>query len=63
MGKWFVLQAFYCLSGIAFFIQDMMAKVPMQTAMINAFIWPYAQWGVMKAYTLQAIAPVMKLIS
>jgi hypothetical protein len=46
MLNFWLIQAFYCLSGIGFFIQDMMYdKVPMGDAMVRAFIWPYAQWG------------------
>ena len=60
MGKWMILQAMYCITGILFFVRDLFAKVPMGDAMINAFIWPYAQWVVLKFYALQMTAPVMK---
>ena len=60
MGKWMILQAMYCITGILFFVRDLFAKVPMGDAMINAFIWPYAQWVVLKFYALQMAAPVMK---
>ena len=30
----------------------------MGEAMLNAFIWPYAQWGVMKEAVMQGIAQV-----
>ena len=63
MGKFMLLQAFYCITGILFFVKDLFAKVPMGEAMINAFIWPYAQWLLIKAYGLQMLAPVMNLIS
>jgi hypothetical protein len=43
MINFWTIQAFYCLSGIGFFIQDLFAKVPMGDAMVRAFIWPYAQ--------------------
>lgn len=43
MINFWTIQAFYCLSGIGFFIQDLFAEVPMGDAMVRAFIWPYAQ--------------------
>lgn len=50
MGKFALLQAVYAVTGILFFVRDLMVeKVPMGKAMINAFIWPYAQWPLMKA--------------
>jgi len=52
MRKFMLLQAFYCITGILFFVRDLFAKVPMGKAMLNAFIWPYAQWPLMKAYAL-----------
>jgi hypothetical protein len=55
MGKWFILQAAYCITGIGFFIRDMLAHVEMTKAMLNAFIWPYAQWLELKLYVLQGI--------
>ena len=63
MSKWFLIQAVYCITGILFFIQDLFAKVPMGVAMLNAFIWPYAQWMTLKAYALNGFAQAMKLIS
>ena len=63
MGKFMVLQAFYCITGILFFVKDLFAKVPMGDAMINAFIWPYAQWVLIKTQAMQLLAPVMNLIS
>ena len=30
--------------------------------MINAFIWPYAQWPVMKVYALQMLEPVQQIL-
>jgi uncharacterized membrane protein len=35
----------------------------MGQAMLNAFIWPYAQWPTLKFYGLEMIQPLMKLIS
>ena len=63
MGKFMVLQAFYCITGILFFVKDLFAKVPMADAMINAFIWPYAQWVLIKTQAMQLLAPVLNLIS
>jgi hypothetical protein len=36
--------------------------VPMGQGMINAFIWPYAQWPFIKASVLQMLAPVLKMV-
>ncbi len=63
MGKFALLQAFYCITGILFFTRDLFAKVPMGEAMLNAFIWPYAQWPLIKMQGLQLLAPVMHFIS
>ncbi len=41
--KFWAIQAFYCISGIGFFIQDLFDRVPQGDAMIRAFIWPHAQ--------------------
>jgi len=41
--KFWVIQAFYCISGIGFFIQDLFERVSQGDAIIRAFIWPYAQ--------------------
>ena len=41
--KFWAIQAFYCISGIGFFIQDLFDRVPQGDAMVRAFIWPYAQ--------------------
>jgi len=62
MSKFFLLQACYCITGILFFIRDLFAKVPMATAMLNAFIWPYAQWIVIKLYALQTYAQALSLV-
>ncbi|NKB43310.1 MAG: hypothetical protein GKS03_03430 [Alphaproteobacteria bacterium] len=66
MINFWTIQAFYCLSGIGFFIQDLFAKVPMGDAMVRAFIWPYAQkdriadffTGTMMGYLNDGIAMV-----
>jgi len=62
MSKFFLLQACYCITGILFFIRDLFAKVPMATAMLNAFIWPYAQWPLIKFQAMHMLEPVMKMI-
>lgn len=62
MSKFVLFQAFYCITGILFFIRDLFAKVPMGVAMVNAFIWPYAQWLVIKFYALQYFATLMSYI-
>ena len=62
MSKFFLAQAFYCITGIGFFVRDMFAHVPMADAMINAFIWPYAQWMVIKSYVLTLVDKVMTLL-
>lgn len=66
MINFWTIQAFYCLSGIGLFIQDLFANVPMGDAMVRAFIWPYAQWdrisgfftGTMMGYLDTAVATV-----
>jgi hypothetical protein len=63
MSKFVLIQAMYCVTGIMFFVTDLYAKIPMSKAMINAFIWPYAQWPVMKGYALGMLDPVMSLIN
>ena len=62
MGKFAMLQAIYSITGILFFVRDLYNHVPMGQGMINAFIWPYAQWPVMKVYALQMLDPVMKML-
>lgn len=62
MGKLFFIQAFYCIVGILFYVRDLFAHVPMGEAMKRAFIWPYAQWPVMKFYLLKMLDPVLSLI-
>jgi hypothetical protein len=62
MGKFFFLQAFYSITGIAFFVRDLYSKVPMGQGMVRAFIWPYAQWSFMKDQALSLLQPVMRLI-
>jgi len=62
MGKLFLLQAFYCITGILFFVRDLFAKVPMGQAMVRAFIWPYAQWPLIRDQAMIALQPVLALI-
>jgi hypothetical protein len=62
MGKFVLLQAFYCITGILFFVRDLFNKVAMDKGMIRAFIWPYAQWPVIKMYALQMLQPVLQFI-
>jgi hypothetical protein len=62
MGKFVLLQAFYCITGILFFVRDLYERVPMGQGMMRAFIWPYAQWPVMKVYALQMLAPVLQIL-
>ena len=62
MGKFALIQAFYCITGILFFVRDLFNKVPMGEGMKNAFIWPYAQWPVMKVYALKMAQPVLDLV-
>jgi hypothetical protein len=53
MGKFALIQAAYAVTGILFFVRDLMVdKVPMGKAMVNAFIWPYAQFQIMKAHVM-----------
>jgi hypothetical protein len=53
MGKFGLIQAAYAVTGILFFVRDLMVdKVAMGKAMVNAFIWPYAQFQVMKAHVM-----------
>lgn len=63
MGKFKLLQAVYCFVGIGFAAKDLLAGQPIGDSVTNAFIWPYAQWPVIKYHAMEAIAPVMKLIS
>lgn len=56
MGKFKLLQALYAVTGILFFVRDLLVvKVPMGKAMVNAFIWPYAQFDLMKAQVMTAV--------
>lgn len=61
MGKIFWIQGFYCVTGILFYVRDLFAQVPMGKAMERAFIWPYAQWPVIKFYALEMLNPILKL--
>ncbi len=62
MGKFALLQAFYCICGIGFFVKDLFANVPMGEGMLNAFIWPYAQWPYIKLQALHMAAPLLQMI-
>jgi len=61
--KFVLIQAFYCITGILFFVRDLYNNVPMGKGMQNAFIWPYAQWLVIKEYSMQMLDPVLQLIN
>lgn len=64
MGKFALLQAMYVITGILFFVRDLLVvKVPMGKAMINAFIWPYAQFDFMKAKVMMAAHSAMAALS
>ncbi len=53
MGKFALIQAAYAVTGILFFVRDLMVeKVPMGKAMVNAFIWPYAQYQLAKVHVM-----------
>lgn len=63
MGKFALLQAVYAVTGILFFVRDLMVeKAPMDKAMVNAFIWPYAQFELMKAKVMMAAHSAMAAI-
>lgn len=63
MGKFALLQAVYAVTGIMFFVRDLMVeRTPMDKAMINAFIWPYAQFEVMKVQIMTWIGSAMAAI-
>lgn len=62
MSKFVIIQAFYCIVGILFFVRDLFAHVEMGPAMIHAFIWPYAQYALIKAQALTTYAQVMSHI-
>ncbi len=63
MGKFKLLQAVYCFVGIGFAAKDLLAGQPIGNSVMNAFIWPYAQWPLFQSYAMQAIQSVTKLIS
>ncbi len=64
MGKFALIQAVYAVTGILFFVRDLMVmKVPMGKAMINAFIWPYAQFQIMKAQIMIWVDKALALLS
>ncbi len=63
MGKLALLQAVYAVTGIMFFVRDLMVeRTPMDKAMINAFIWPYAQFQLMKVHILMWINSALAMI-
>ncbi|MCC6914252.1 MAG: hypothetical protein AB7H70_08635 [Rhodospirillaceae bacterium] len=63
MGKFALLQAVYAVTGIMFFVRDLMVeRTPMDKAMINAFIWPYAQFQVMKVTIMTWIDSALAMI-
>lgn len=64
MGKFALIQAAYAVTGILFFVRDLMVvKAPMGKAMINAFIWPYAQFQLMKAHVLAWLNSAMAALT
>lgn len=62
MGKFALIQAAYCITGILFFVRDLYARVPMGKAIVNAFLWPYAQWQIMKEKVLAWVSMGLSLI-
>ncbi len=63
MGKFALIQAFYCIVGVLFFVRDLYARVDMGKAMVNAFIWPYAQWQVLHDAALRFAQPVLQMLN
>lgn len=63
MGKFAVIQAFYCICGLGFFVKDLYANVPMGAGMVRAFIWPYAQWPFIHDRALQMAQPLLQMIN
>jgi hypothetical protein len=63
MGKFALIQAFYCIVGILFFVRDLFAKVPMGEGMMRAFIWPYAQWPFMREQALHMAQPLLQMLN
>ena len=58
-----MIQAVYAVTGILFFVRDLLVeKVPMGKAMINALIWPYAQFQVMKVHVMTWIDSALAMI-
>lgn len=57
-----VLQAFYAICGIGFFVKDLFDRVPMGEGMVRAFIWPYAQWPFIQYRTLELLQPVLSAL-
>ncbi|MBX7201206.1 MAG: hypothetical protein K1X51_17705 [Rhodospirillaceae bacterium] len=62
MGKFAVIQAFYCISGLGFFVKDLYENVPMANGMIRAFIWPYAQWPYIHDRALHMAQPLLQML-
>ena len=58
MGKYLWVQSFYCIVGVLFFVRDLTGNVPMDKAMLHAFIWPYAQWETMKTAVVNEVDQV-----
>ena len=58
-----LLQMVYGLMAIGFAVRDLLANQPIGESMINGMIWPYGHWPEIQFYAMQAIAPVLKLIS
>lgn len=53
----------YCVTGILVFVREIYNKVPMGKGIINAFIWPYSQFQVMKAYALDMLDLVLRMLN
>jgi len=63
MGKFALLQAVYAVTGILFFVRDLMVeKAPMDKAMVNAFIWPYAQFELVKGHVMTWVNSGMAML-
>lgn len=64
MRKFALLQAVYAVTGILFFVRDLVVvRAPMDKAMVNAFIWPYVQFEFMKAQVMTGINSAMSMLS
>ena len=62
MGRFMLLQSMYAVTGVLFFVRDLFHSVPMNDGIVNAFIWPYAQWPVIKAAVFQMLDPVIAAV-